>query len=105
MSFVTSRRVLVAQLIGIFLIALGVRLWGIDFGLPYGQIPDETTDVTQSFQIAKGELPPYPFHRVTWSLFQLPVHGVHFVALKLANLQFSLTDFEAYYYTNRSLFL
>jgi len=44
-----SRRVTVGLLLATFLLALGLRLWGIDFGLPYGQIPDETTDVTTSF--------------------------------------------------------
>ena len=105
MSFAISRRVLVGQLIGIFLIALGVRLWGIDFGLPYGQIPDETADITTSFQIARGQLPTYPFHRVAWPLLQLPLHGVHFAALKLTNSQYSLADFEATYYTQRSTFI
>lgn len=89
----------------IFIIALIIRLWGIDNGLPHVQRPDETGDITQSLQFVRGDTPNYAYHRVAWPLFQLPLHGGHFVWRYLTTPNFSISDFEALYYTQRHTFL
>ncbi len=95
----------VPALILIFLLAFALRVWGIDFGLPYSQLTDETSDLATSLRIASGETPRYTYHRVFWPLTQLPFHGVRFAYLSLTQPDFSLADFEALYYTNRADFL
>jgi hypothetical protein len=92
-------------LILIFLLAFGLRIWGIDFGLPYTQLTDETSDLATSLRIASGETPRYTYHRVFWPLTQLPFHGAHFLYRNVTESDFSLADFEARYYTNRADFL
>lgn len=89
----------------IVLLALGFRLWGIGNGLPYGQIPEETAEVSTSLRIAAGEPPRYWFRRVGWPTSQLPLHGLHFLYLRLTTPGFGLDDFEAAYFTNRGAFL
>jgi len=89
----------------IFIAAFAVRVQGIDFGLPYAQLPDETGDITASLLLARGETPPYAYHRVAWPLLQLPLHALHFVYERLSHPAFSTADFEALYYTNRGSFI
>ncbi len=89
----------------IFGVALALRLWGIDAGMPRGQLPDETNDIATSLQIVKGEVPEYTYHRVAWPMFQIPLHGAHFLVKKLADFGYSLDRFEAEYFTRRQDFI
>jgi 4-amino-4-deoxy-L-arabinose transferase-like glycosyltransferase len=48
---------------GILLLALGVRSWGLSFGLPYLYHPDEPTYVTTAQEMfKKGDLNPHSFY-------------------------------------------
>jgi 4-amino-4-deoxy-L-arabinose transferase-like glycosyltransferase len=48
---------------GILLLALGVRVWGLSFGLPYLYHPDEPTYVATSQEMfKKGDLNPHSFY-------------------------------------------
>ena len=99
------RRQTIILLALIFVLALGLRLWGIDNGLPHGQIPDESADITTSLRIAAGENPTYAFHRVGWPLSQLPLHALHFAYLRFTEPDFGTEAFEARYFTHRGDFV
>ena len=99
------RRVTVLILAMIFLLALALRLWGIDNGLPQGQVTDESADISTSLRIAAGESPTYTFHRVGWPIAQLPLHALHFAYLRLTESDFNTDDFEARYFTHRGDFV
>lgn len=103
MWMVYRTRIVVSLIV--FVLALSLRLWGIDNGLPHVQRPDETVDITQSFEILQGQTLRYAYHRVIWSLIQIPVHGTHFVLEKASDSSFSVADFEAKYFTNRASFV
>jgi hypothetical protein len=101
-----SQRIRWYLLIGVvFLIALIFRVWGINNGLPHVQRPDEVGDIAQALQIVQGETPHYAYHRVAWSMVQIPLHGLHFVFQRLTQPDYSLADFEASYYLNRHQFI
>jgi hypothetical protein len=95
----------VFRLVALFVLALGLRVWGIDYGLPYSQLPDESGDIATALQIVRGEQPEYAYHRVGWSMAQIPVHGLHYVGLMLTRPGFTLDQFEAHYYVERDDFI
>ncbi len=99
------RGVLWGTLAAIVALAFTLRVWGIDNGLPYSQVTDESYDVSTSLKIAAGESPHYALHRVGWPISQLPVHGLHYIYLYLSHPGFGLDDFENHYFTHRGDFL
>ena len=86
-------------------IAFVLRLWGLDNGLPFAQMPDESADITTSLQIASGKQPTYLYHRVGWPIFQLPVHALHFVVKAVTTPGFGLRDFQDHFFRNRWAFI
>ncbi len=84
-----GRKLETAGLVALFLLALSLRMWGINHGLPYGQIPDESGDIGRSLKIVAGQVPEYAYHRVGWPIAQIPLHGLHFLSLWLSNSGFS----------------
>ncbi len=65
-------------MIGIFFIALGLRLWGITFGLPYTYASDEPTYLTIALQILRlGDLNPH------WWFYPSLMHYLNAGALLL----------------------
>jgi hypothetical protein len=86
-------------------LAFVIRTWGISHGLPYAQLPDETGDIATALRIVAGDIPQYAFHRVAWSMVQIPVHALHFVSRYLQDPSFGISDFEALYFTQRETFL
>ena len=100
-----ARRLEAAGLLALFVLALSLRIWGIDHGLPYGQIPDESGDIGRSLKIVVGQLPEYAYHRVGWPIAQIPLHGLHFLALWLTQTGFTLDQFQAQYYVARDDFV
>lgn len=91
--------------LGVFLFALFLRTWGITNGMPYVQTTDESSDITTSLNLAQGDIPEYTYHRVVWSLFQLPLHGLHFVYNKITQPDYGFDSFEADYFTDRDNFI
>ncbi len=62
--------------IGILILGLGVRFWGINFGLPYTYAPDEPTYLITMLQIMKsGDLNPH------WWLYPSLMFYLNVVAL------------------------
>lgn len=50
-------------LLGVLLLALGLRLWAIDFGLPMAEArPDEMTIAFQAMKFGRGDLNPHSFN-------------------------------------------
>ena len=92
-------------LIMILLLALGLRLWGLDNGLPYGQVGDESEGISASLRIASGAPPDYAYIRAGWDVLQLSVLAPYYAALKLTHPGFSIADFEALYFTHRDNFI
>ena len=43
------------SVLGILGIALGLRLWGINFGLPYDFTPDEVHEIVRALKLGAGE--------------------------------------------------
>ncbi|MBI4739905.1 glycosyltransferase family 39 protein [Candidatus Woesearchaeota archaeon] len=86
-------------------IAFVLRLWGLDNGLPFAQMPDESADITTSLQIASGKQPTYLYHRVGWPVFQLPMHALHFAVKAATTPGFGLSDFQDHFYRNRWTFI
>lgn len=92
-------------LILVLVLGFGLRIWGIDNGLPHSQLTDETSDISTAMRIARGEVPRYTYHRVTWPLVQLPLYSLYYVYNHLTQPDFSLEAFEALYFANRADFI
>ena len=66
----TSRRMQRNSAITIGIIALCLRLWAIDFGLPYLYHPDEVNKITIAQNIFKtGDLNPHYFSKPTLFIY------------------------------------
>jgi len=50
-----SQKTLLYALLGILGVALGLRLWGISFGLPYDFTPDEVHEIVRALKLGAGE--------------------------------------------------
>ena len=49
------KRLIIGGLIAIFVLALGLRTWGISFGLPYDFTPDEVHEIVRALKLGAGE--------------------------------------------------
>ncbi|MEO8393087.1 MAG: hypothetical protein ABI700_08835 [Chloroflexota bacterium] len=89
----------------LFGFALALRCWGIDNNLPYGQRPDESSDIAESLNLLRGQPPTYAYHRVAWPLTQIPLQGLDFLYHRLTQPSFNVAAFEALYFTDRAVFV
>lgn len=102
----SDRRVrLIVALSLIVLLAVGLRVWGIDNGLPSVQLSEESSDISTAMRIASGGAPRYYYHRVAWPLTQIPAHALHFLVLKLTRPGFGIDDFRTLFLLNRGPFI
>ncbi len=77
-------------------VGLGLRLWGLDFGLPnlYCR-PDESTLVHKAAGMGKGDLNPHFFNYPSLHFYVLAVlYGLYFCAGYLSGTFAGLADFE-----------
>jgi hypothetical protein len=51
----TKKASIAAALLAIFLLAFGLRVWGISFGLPYDFTPDELHEIVRALKLGAGE--------------------------------------------------
>jgi len=59
---ISSRGIVAGCLAGVLLLAFALRLWGLDFGLPYVVHPDESVWVNGALKMIKtGDLNPHDF--------------------------------------------
>ncbi len=63
-------------LAAILLLALGIRLWNIDFRLPYVYIYDETVTVEKSVGVFWGDLNPHFYH---WGSLTFYIHAAAYM--------------------------
>ena len=90
-------------LAAICLLGLGLRLWGIAFGLPDVHHPDEMTILNTSLSFAKGDLSPHLFLYPTLYYYALFVwEGLFFAAGRLFGLFQSVSDFERSFFLDPS---
>lgn len=88
-------------LIGFF--GLLVRLWGINFGLPYGVYfrPDEQIVVNYALSFGKGDFNPRWFMWPTLQMYiTFMLYGVYFIILLILGLVRTAGDFANFYYLN-----
>jgi 4-amino-4-deoxy-L-arabinose transferase-like glycosyltransferase len=79
---------------GVLLVALALRLWGIDFGLPYVVHPDEPYWITHALKALKtGDLNPHEFIYPSFYFYQtLLEYLVYYGAGRLLGAFNSLAD-------------
>jgi hypothetical protein len=91
-------------LIAIFFLALGLRLWGIGFGLPYPYHADEPTYVSAALNLGAGIIGRQPnptgFSNILFGEF-----ASYFLAGRLSGLFPSTAAFEQAYRVDPSIFL
>jgi hypothetical protein len=90
----------------ILLLALALRLWGIDFGLPniYSR-PDETTLVHRALAIGAGDFNPHFFNYPSLQFYWLAaLYGVYFAVGYATGLFSGLADFEMLFFSDPSSF-
>lgn len=78
----------------ILLLGLGLRLWGIRFGLPYKYWTEEYKVLNYALRMGSGDLNPHFFEYPTFYLYlTLFVCGLHFVWGKVTGLYQNSHDF------------
>ncbi len=90
----------------ILLLALALRLWGIDFGLPNTHSrPDETTLVHRALAIGAGDFNPHFFNYPSLQFYGLAaLYGAYFAVGYAIGLFSGLADFELLYFSDPSSF-
>jgi hypothetical protein len=100
----TEKAATVLLLVVILGVALGLRVWGIRFGLPYAYHVDEPTYVSAALNLGAGIIGKQPnptgFSNILFGEFAL-----YFVLGKLLGVFNSAADFERTYRTDPSMFL
>ena len=94
-------------LISILVIGCLIRLYGIDWGLPYLYDPDESNRVSRAFLIlANHDLNPHWFgHPGTTVIYLLAgIYGLIFVLGRAWGSFPGFSDFQALYYQNPTIF-
>lgn len=90
-------------LVGVLVVALALRLWSIDFGLPYAYHIDERSYVVGALNLGQGEINGYP-QQVGLVNLLLAQYAAYFLVGRLAELFASTQDFARAYYTDPSVF-
>lgn len=91
-------------LLGLLLASLGLRLWGIWFGLPFVFHNDEGFEIVRALQLGAGE---FDFTRVAkggYFYLLFVEYGVLFVVLFLTGVVSTATEFGEYYISDPSAF-
>lgn len=104
MDSVSKRLGLSLSLTAILILALGLRLWGIRFGLPYAYHFDEPTYVSAALNLGAGIIGRQP-NPTGFSNILFGEYVTYFVVGRLSGLFASVADFERAYRADPSLFL
>ncbi len=102
-----SRKKEFLLLFAILFFALLVRLWGINFGLPYGVYfrPDEYIIVNFALSFGKGDFNPRWFMYPTLQMYlTFALYGTYFIILLILGLVRTAGDFANFYYLNPGSF-
>lgn len=88
----------------LLLLALVLRIWGIQFGLPYAYHVDEITYVSAALNLGAGVIGKQP-NPTGFSNILFGEYALFFLLGRLTGLYSSTADFEAAYRSDPSLFL
>jgi hypothetical protein len=91
-------------LAGVVALALGLRLWGVGFGLPYAYHVDEPTYVSAALNLGAGIIGRQPNPTGLINILFGEYAG-YFVAGRIAGLFASASDFERAYRVDPTIFL
>jgi 4-amino-4-deoxy-L-arabinose transferase-like glycosyltransferase len=95
---------LVPVLVGmVVILALALRLWGINFGLPYPYHIDEHSYVVGTLNLGQGEINGYP-QQVGLVNVLFGEYALYFIVGRLTGLFKSTADFSRAYYTDPTVF-
>jgi 4-amino-4-deoxy-L-arabinose transferase-like glycosyltransferase len=93
-------------LVGILLLAAGIRLWGLFHDLPFSYFGDELHFMKRSMALGTGDLNPHWFHKPALPMYLwLLCYGLFFVAGRLVGRFGSTAEFGAYFLTTPGPFL
>jgi hypothetical protein len=87
-------------LLGILLLAAGLRLYGLDHGLPFVYNPDEANIMARSLSIAQGPDPGYYLYPSFFFYLLFAVMGVLFVLGRASGRYESVADFQMRFFEN-----
>jgi hypothetical protein len=91
-------------LILILATALGLRLWGIWFGLPFSYHPDEYHEVFRALELGSGGFNLDRTGKGGYFYLLFVEYGFLFVTLKVAGIVDSAQDFARYFFRDPSSF-
>ena len=93
-------------LAAIILSAIGLRFWGIGFGLPNVNCrPDESILVHKALSIASGDLNPHFFNYPSFQFYLLALlYGLYFAGGWVVGAFAEVAQFELGYFTDPSAF-
>ena len=88
-------------LIGIILLGLFLRLWGIWHGYPYSYYGDEAHFVKRALSFGSGDFNPHWFHKPAFYMYLLFFeYGLFYVFGKIIGFWHSVNDFAVSYIKN-----
>jgi len=93
-----------ALIVGVTCLALGLRIWGIWFGLPCIVHNDEDLEVVRALQLGSGSFDFQRIYKGGYFYLLFFEYGVLFVLLKIAGIVDSATDFAHFYFRDPSAF-
>ncbi len=100
-----SRTVTLA-LLGVLLLAAGLRLWGVMHDLPFSYYGDELHFMKRSMAMGTGDLNPHWFHKPAFLMYVLAFfYGLYFVAGLLTGRFDSTEAFGAHFLFEHGPFL
>ena len=83
-----SKRPISIFLIAIVLFSFGLRVWGIEFGLPFAYHPDEQQYILPGIDVVSGNFRPLAYYN--------PTLYPYFIGLVYSLTYFGLRSFDAF---------
>lgn len=94
------------SLIGVLLLAVAMRFWGLFHDLPFSYFGDELHFMKRSAALGTGDLNPHWFHKPAFLMYTLAfVDGLYYVAGRLTGRFGSTAEFGAHFLTDPAPFL
>jgi Dolichyl-phosphate-mannose-protein mannosyltransferase len=90
--------------IGLIGLALGLRIWGIWFGLPFIFHNDEDLEVVRALQLGSGSFDFQRIYKGGYFYLLFFEYGILFVGLKISGIVNSASEFAHYYFSDPSVF-
>ncbi len=91
-------------LFAVLAVALGLRVWGIDFGLPYELTHDEIHEIVRAFKLGAGEYDWESFGKGGLYYFLFIEYGLIYLVWKLLGWVTDAQDFALHYFQDPTPF-